>query len=133
MPKKKVRKKERIKWRRITVSVSDDLYELLEERAAIAGVSMSRMVFSLLKRKKVVIVPGFGEFVRDVQQICRYLNTTHNDPQLLREVATSLNRNSEFFEAATSGVIYPRLIETGSEKYEAVMPPNRFFKNLVEV
>lgn len=133
MAKKKIQRNERVKWRRITISVSDELYELLEQRAGLAGVSMSRFAFYVLKRKKIVIVPGFSEFVCQIKQICRELNATHNDPQVVRELAVSLNRNIEFFEEATSGVLYPRLIETNSAKYEVAMPPHQFFKNLVEV
>lgn len=133
MSKKKIQRKERVKWRRITIGISDELYELLEQRAGLAGVSLSRFAFTVLKRKKVVIVPGFSEFVWQIKQICKELNVTQSDPQVVRELVVSLNRNIELFEEATTEVLYPRLIETNSAKYEVAMPPKQFFRNLVEV
>lgn len=131
--KKKVNQKERMHWRRITVNISDELYELLEQRAGLAGVSLSRFAFAVLKRKKVLIIPGFAEFVYQLRQISRELNRAQYDPTSLREVVAAINRNVEFFESSTQGVLYPRLVETKSGKCDICMQSNQFIKNMVEV
>lgn len=131
--KKKVNKKERMHWRRITINISNELYELLEQRAGLAGVSLSRFAFAVLKRKKVVIIPGLAEFVYQLKQVSRALNRVKHDPASLQEVVATINRNVEFFESATQGVLYPRLVETESGKCDTCMQSNQFIKNMVEV
>jgi len=103
--------KQRVTWRRLSVRVSQDMYDELEDRAALAKVSVSRLVFSILQRKKITIVPGFAEFAYQIEQICKELSTTKNSPEMLAELVESVNRMGQMFQWGLQKAQYPYIVK----------------------
>lgn len=105
------------------MSVPVELYELLAEKADLAGVSLSRYVFFVLRRKKIIIVPGINELVQELKAIAETFNTVHN-PQLARAVVDKINNTIQAYDP--TGSSYPLLEETNSGKYSVAQSPKKF-------
>jgi hypothetical protein len=112
-----MRKKKTTKWRRLSARIPQELYDELEDRADLAGVSLSRLVFSLLKRKQVKVIPGFTEFANSLKEFCQELRTVKNDPELLAQLVESINRMAQMYQWALQKAPYPYIVqEDGSYK-----------------
>ncbi len=106
-----MRKKKIIKWKRLSVRIPEELFNELADRSDLAGVSLNRLIFSLLKRKQVKVIPGFTEFATALKEICRELHNVKNDPELLNQLVERINQMAQMYQWALQKAPYPFIIE----------------------
>jgi hypothetical protein len=112
-----MRKKKIVKWKRLSVRIPEELCNELVDRSDLAGVSLNRLIFSLLKRKHVKIIPGFTEFATALKEICQELHSVKNDPELLNQLVERINQMNQMYQWALQKAPYPYIIKkNGSYK-----------------